>query len=470
MTVESTSLEDYLDAHRERRIAAYLDFLRIPSISGIPEHAGDCRRAAEMLAAELAAAGAEHVEVCETGGHPVVYADHLHAPGAPTVLVYAHYDVQPADPLDLWLTAPFEPFVADGRVIGRGAADDKGQVQMHVRALEAMLATRHALPVNVRYVIEGEEESSSGHLDAWLEGNRDRLAADLALITDTGFFVGNLPAITVGLRGVMAAEIDVTGAPIDLHSGSYGGAVHNPVNALCEIVAALKGPDGRIHIPGFYDDVVPLTEADRAAYAALPFDEAAYREQVGVPALVGEVGYSTLERASARPTLDVNGIWGGFQGEGSKTIIPAHAHAKITCRLVANQEPDSIFDLFRDYVLRIAPPGVTVAVRGFGGGRPSLTPIDHPATQAAARAIEATFGVAPLYMREGGSIPVAASFETIVGLPVVLLGFVNDDCQAHAPNESMVLANFETGIRTIAACFDELAVADLGPAPAKGDA
>jgi acetylornithine deacetylase/succinyl-diaminopimelate desuccinylase-like protein len=468
MTAEPTSLEAYLDAHRERRIATYLDFLRIPSISGIPEHAADCRRAAEMLAAELTAAGAEHVEICETGGHPIVYADHLHAADAPTVLVYGHYDVQPVDPLDLWLTAPFEPFVADGRVVGRGAADDKGQVQMHVRALEAMLATRGDLPVNVKYVFEGEEESSSTHLDAWLEGARDRLTADLALISDTGFFVGNLPAITVGLRGIMAAEIDVTGAPIDLHSGSYGGAVHNPANALCGIVAALKGPDGRILVPGFYDDVVPLTDADKAAYASLPFDEEAYRAQVGVTALVGEVGYSTLERASARPTLDVNGMWGGFQGEGSKTIIPAHAHAKVTCRLVADQDPDRVFELFRDYVVRIAPPGVTVEVRALGGGRPSLTPIDHPATQAAARAIEATFGVAPLYMREGGSIPVAASFETIVGLPVVLLGFANDDCQAHAPNESMVLANFETGIRTIAACFDGLAVADLGATAGRG--
>jgi len=457
MTSETGSLEAYLDEHRERRHAAYLDFLRIPSISGIPDHAGDCRRAAEFLADQLREAGAENVEVCETGGHPVVYADRLHAPGAPTVVVYGHYDVQPVDPIDEWVTAPFEPFIADGRVVGRGAADDKGQIQIHVRALEAILATRGELPVNIRYVFEGEEESSSEHLDAWLEGNRWRLGADIAVISDTGFFDGNRPAITVALRGVAAVEIHVQGAPRDLHSGQFGGTVHNPLNALCEIVAALKGPDGRIRVPGFYDDVVALTDEDRAAFAALPFDDEEYRTSVGVPALYGEVGYTTLERRGARPTLDLNGIWGGFQGAGGKTIIPASAHAKITCRLVADQDPDRIIELLRAYVLQVAPPGVTVRVDAEGGGRPSLTPIDHPATRAAARAIAATFGVEPLYIREGGSIPVTASFTSILGLPVVLLGFTNDDDHAHAPNESMVLANVETGIRTIAACWDELA-------------
>ena len=457
MTSETGSLEAYLDEHRERRHAAYLDFLRIPSISGIPDHAGDCRRAAEFLADQLREAGAENVEVCETGGHPVVYADRLHAPGAPTVVVYGHYDVQPVDPIDEWVTAPFEPFIADGRVVGRGAADDKGQIQIHVRALEAMLATRGELPVNIRYVFEGEEESSSEHLDAWLEGNRWRLGADIAVISDTGFFDGNRPAITVALRGVAAVEIHVQGAPRDLHSGQFGGTVHNPLNALCEIVAALKGPDGRIRVPGFYDDVVALTDEDRAAFAALPFDDEEYRTSVGVPALYGEVGYTTLERRGARPTLDLNGIWGGFQGAGGKTIIPASAHAKMTCRLVADQDPDRIIELLRAYVLQVAPPGVTVRVDAEGGGRPSLTPIDHPATRAAARAIAATFGVEPLYIREGGSIPVTASFTSILGLPVVLLGFTNDDDHAHAPNESMVLANVETGIRTVAACWDELA-------------
>jgi acetylornithine deacetylase/succinyl-diaminopimelate desuccinylase-like protein len=457
MTAETTPLEAYLDEHRERRLAAYLDFLRIPSISGMPEHAADCRRAAEWLADQLRAAGAENVEVCETGGHPVVYGDWLHAGDAPTVVVYGHYDVQPVDPIDEWQTAPFEPFVADGRVVGRGASDDKGQVMLHVRSLEALLATRGSLPVNVRYVFEGEEESSSVHLDAWLEANRERLGADLAVISDTGFFEGNRPAITIGLRGVAALEVHVDAAPRDLHSGGFGGAVNNPLNALCEIVAALKGPDGRIRVPGFYDDVVPLTDADRAAFAALPFDEEAYREATGVPALYGEVGYTTLERRGARPTLDLNGIWGGFQGAGGKTIIPASAHAKITCRLVADQEPDRILDLVRSYIEEVSPPGVTVRVEAQGGGRPSLTPIEHPATRAAARAIQRTFGVAPLYIREGGSVPVCASFETILGLPVVLLGFTNDDDRAHSPNESMVLANAETGILTVAAYWEELA-------------
>ncbi len=466
MTAEPTSLDAYLDQHRERRLAAYLDFLRIPSISGIPDHASDCRRAAEFLADQLRSAGGENVEVCETGGHPIVYADWLHAEGAPTVVVYGHYDVQPVDPIGEWETAPFEPFLADGRVVGRGSADDKGQVMLHVRSLEAQLATRGSLPVNVRYVFEGEEESSSTHLDAWLEGNRERLTADLAVISDTGFFDGNLPAITIALRGVTALEVHVHGAPRDLHSGGFGGAVNNPLNALCEIVAALKGPDGRVRVPGFYDDVVPLTDEDRAAFAALPFDEEAYRVATGVPALYGEVGYTTLERRGARPTLDLNGIWGGFQGAGGKTIIPASAHAKITCRIVADQDPDRIVDLVRAYIEEVAPPGVTVVVDAIGGGRPSLTPIDHPATRAAARAIERTFGVAPLYIREGGSVPICASFETILGLPVVLLGFTNDDDRAHAPNESMILANAETGIRTVAAYWEELAatgVAGLHP-------
>ncbi|MGZ6373011.1 MAG: M20/M25/M40 family metallo-hydrolase, partial [Candidatus Limnocylindria bacterium] len=298
---------------------------------------------------------------------------------------------------------------------------------------------------------------SSIHLDAWLEANRDRLAADVAIISDSGFFEGNIPAITVGLRGISYAQIDVVGSPVDLHSGSYGGAVENPANALARIIAALKGPDGRILIPGFYDDVVALTEADRAALAALPFDEEAYRQQVGVPALVGEVGYSALERRGARPTLDVNGIWGGFEGDGTKTIIPAHAHAKVSCRLVAAQDPARIFELFRAYVEAIAPPGVTTSITYLGGGRPSLTPIDHPATQAAARALEATFGRAPVYIREGGSIPVCASFESILGLPVVLLGFTPPNDNAHAPDEWMDLRNYETAIRTVVRTFDELA-------------
>ncbi len=451
----------YLDASHDARLASYIEFLRIPSVSALPEHAPDCRRAAAWLAEQLAAAGLEHVEVAETGGHPVVYADWLHAPGAPTVLVYGHYDVQPPDPLDEWERAPFEPLVKDRRILARGAADDKGQVHLHLAAAEAILRTRSRFPVNVRYVFEGEEEVSSVHLDAWLEANRERLAADVALISDTSFFEGNLPAITIALRGLMYAQIDVSGPTIDLHSGVHGGAVANPANALAEILAALRGPDGRVRIPGFYDDVVPLSEADRAALAELPFDEEAYRVSLGVPALVGEAGYTTLERRGARPTLDVNGLWGGFTGEGPKTIIPATAHAKVSCRLVADQDPDAIFERFAAFVAEIAPPGVRVDVRFLGGGRPILTPIDHPATRAAARAIEATFGRRPLYIREGGSVPVAASFAGLLGLPVVLLGFAPPDGNFHAPNEWMDLENYEGGIRTIVRFFDEIAVRGL---------
>ena len=462
MTTSPADLEAYFDATAERRLARYLDYIRIPSVGGMREHDADTRRAAEVLAEELQEAGLDHVELSETGGHPVVYADWLHAIGAPTILVYAHYDVQPGDPLDLWETAPFEPVVRDGRVLGRGSADDKAHVQMLARVAEALLEVRGGLPVNLKLVVEGEEESSSLHLDDWLSANRERLTADLAMVCDTGFFEGNLPSLCVGLRGIVYVEVDVEGPEVDLHSGQFGGSVVNPATALVEILAALKGPDGRVRVPGFYDDVVPLTEQDRAAYAELPFDEAAWMAEIGVDALAGESGFSTLERLSGRPTLDINGIWGGFTGDGPKTIIPAHAHAKVSCRLVADQDPERIFGALRDHIVAIAPPGVRVTVRSLGMGRGTLTPIDHPATQAAARAIEATFGTAPLYYREGGSVPVASSFERILGLPVVLIGFMNPDSRAHAPNENMVLANFETGLRTLVRMFDELAAYPRG--------
>jgi acetylornithine deacetylase/succinyl-diaminopimelate desuccinylase-like protein len=373
------------------------------------------------------------------------------------VLVYGHYDVQPVDPLDLWESPPFEPVVKEGRMLARGASDCKCHLAMHIRAAEALLATQKSLPVNLKFVFEGEEESSSVHLDAWLEANRDRLKADFAVISDTSFFEGNLPAITIALRGLVYFQLDVTGSRLDLHSGVYGGAVDNPANALCAIVAALKGPDGRVNVPGFYDDVVELTQADREAFAALPLDQEAYRESIGVPAFFGEPGFTILEQLGARPTLDVNGIWGGFEGEGAKTIIPAHAHAKISCRLVANQEPERIFELIAAYVAEIAPKSIRYSFQRLGDGRPSLTPIDYPATQAAARAIESTFGFSPLYIREGGSVPVCASFESILGISTVLLGFAPADGQFHAPNEWMWMSNFETGIRTIARYWHEIA-------------
>jgi acetylornithine deacetylase/succinyl-diaminopimelate desuccinylase-like protein len=458
--VADEALERFLQETREERLESFKEFLRIPSISGIPSHAGDCRAAAEFVAADLRTAGMEHVEVCETGGHPVVYADWLHASGKPTVLVYCHYDVQPVDPLDLWESPPFVPVVKDGQMLARGSADDKSQLHMHVRALEALLRTRGRLPINVRLVFEGEEEASSVHLDAWLAANKDRLTSDFAVISDTPFFEGNRPAITVGLRGLVYFQLDVTGSTIDLHSGGYGGAVDNPVNALCQIVAALKGPDGRITVPGFYDDVVDLTPADREAFARLGLDDEEYRKSLGVPELHGEPGYTTLERIGARPTLDVCGIWGGFEGDGPKTIIPAHAHAKISCRLVADQDPEKIFGLVADHIARVAPSSIRYSIQRLGDGRPSLTPIDGPTTQAAVRALGATFGVEPLFMREGGSVPVCASFESLLGISTVLLGFAPPDGRFHAPNEWMSMANYETGIRTIARYWDEVARID----------
>ena len=457
MAADPNALEAHLTANRERRMEDYTAFLSIPSISALAAHNADSQRAAEWLAGALRAAGLEHVSAEQTGGNPIVYGDWLHAGAdAPTVLVYGHYDVQPVDPLDLWESPPFQPIVKGNRLQARGASDDKGQVMIHVAALDALLATRGGAPVNLKYVVEGEEESSSVHLDGWLQANRERLAADLAVISDTGFFEGNRPAITVGLRGIAAYQLDVRGPGVDLHSGSYGGTVENPIYALAAILAQLKGPDGRVRVPGFYDDVRTLSETDRAAFAALPMDEDAYLAETGSPMLHGEPDFSTLERKGGRPTLEINGIWGGFQGDGSKTIIPAHAHAKLTCRLVVDQEPERTFNKVRDYILAIAPPTVRVELTYFGGGLPSLTPIEHPATRAAARAIEATFGVEPLYIREGGSIPVAASFEDILGLPVVLLGFTPPDDRAHSPNEYMNLDNYETGIRTVVRFFDEL--------------
>ena len=450
-------LERYLDATRDERFAEYQAFLRIPSIGALPAHKDDMVRAATWLADRLDEAGLEHAEVSPTDGHPVVYADWLHAPDAPTVLIYGHYDVQPVDPLDLWGSPPFEPVIRDGRILARGAADDKGQIHAHLRAAEALLRVRGEFPVNVRYVFEGEEESSSVHLPAWLEANQDRLSADVAIISDTGFFEGNLPAITISLRGLLYTQIDVVGADVDLHSGGYGGAVQNPANALAHILAALKGPDGRIRVPGFYDEVVALTDTEKAALDALPWDDETYRDSINVPALVGEVGYSTLERRATRPTLDVNGIWGGFQGDGAKTIIPAHAHAKVSCRLVADQDPHVIFERLQAFIAEIAPPGVTTSVRMLGAGRPSRTPMDHPVAQAAARALERTFGQPPVFIREGGSIPVTAEFEHRLGLPVVLLGFAQPGENAHAPNEWMDLDNYEGAIRAIIATFDEVA-------------
>ncbi|HUW77471.1 MAG TPA: dipeptidase [Candidatus Nanopelagicaceae bacterium] len=459
--MSNSDLEAFLTSTAVERLESYKEFLRIPSISTLPQRAPDCRRAAVWLADELGRIGIENAEVSETAGLPMVYGDWIHAPGAPTVLVYGHYDVQPVEPLSEWHTDPFEPAVSGNRMIGRGAADDKGQIHIHLKAVEALLATRSRIPVNLRFIFEGEEEASSAHLSDWLESNRHRLSADVAIISDTGFFDGNIPAITVGLRGITYIQIDVTGPSGDLHSGSFGGTVKNPANALCEILANLKDDSGRVLVTGFYDDVIPLSETDRKEFAALPFNETAYLASIGVPELVGEEGYTTLERRGARPTLDINGIWSGFQGEGSMTIIPASAHAKVSCRLVANQDPIDIAERLSAYILESSPPGVKTQVQFLGSGRPSLMPLDHPAVRAAADALDATFGRQPVYVREGGSIPACEKLATTFGLPIVLLGFTPPDDNAHAPNESMDLDNYERAIRTVIQYFDNLATASL---------
>jgi acetylornithine deacetylase/succinyl-diaminopimelate desuccinylase-like protein len=456
---------DDLDAHLHTtaatRLDAFQELLRIPSISALSEHAEACQTAATWIADALKEAGLEHVEVSPTEGRPVVYADWLHADGAPTVIIYAHYDVQPVDPLELWHKPPFEPVIEDGRLFARGAADDKSHIALLTNAAATWLAVRGRLPINLRVVFEGEEESGSDHLDHWLVANRGRLTADLAVISDSGFFDGNLPAITTGLRGMMYAQVDVSGPSQDLHSGGYGGTLRNPATVLAEIIASLHDADGRVDLPGFYDEVRPLDGDERAEFARLPFDEAAYMAEMGVDALYGESGFTTLERRGGRPTLDVNGLWGGFQGEGAKTIIPAHAHAKVSCRLVPDQDPKVIFEALRQRVAALTPDGVRSEVTLINTGHPSLSPLDHPATLAAARCLEEVFGQAPLFVREGGSVPVTASFASILGLPVTLVGFMNPDCRAHSPNEFVRLDNWEAGHRAMVRYWAALATAGI---------
>lgn len=449
--------EAQLVAAHAARMQRYADFLAIPSVSAIPEHAPDCRKAAEWLAAELRRIGAQRVEVSETGGHPIVVGERIEDSNLPTIVIYGHYDVQPGDPLDLWKTSPFEPIVRDGRMLGRGSADDKGQILIHLAALEALLSTRGKLPVNVKYLFEGEEESSSVNLERWMTANPERCSGDAVIISDTGFFDGNLPALTVGLRGITYLQVDVRNSDVDLHSGSYGGSVINPANALAAMIASLHDENRHVTVPGFYDDVVELSSEDRAAFAALPFNEASFLAGIDAKATQGEAGYSTVERRGGRPTLDVNGIWGGFTGDGSKTIIPAHAHAKISCRLVTAQDPARIALQVEAALKAAAPRGLDVEVRNLGNGYPFLTPLGDPYLTAAAAALKETFGAEPLYLREGGSIPIAALFQRELSLPVVLLGFTPPDDNAHAPNESMDLGNFEGGIRTVIRALDAIA-------------
>jgi acetylornithine deacetylase/succinyl-diaminopimelate desuccinylase-like protein len=455
---------EHVIAYAERNRRAFLErllgFLRIPSISTDPAHQPDVALAAEFVAEELRRIGLEHVAIMPTARHPVVYADWLHAPGKPTVLFYGHYDVQPADPVESWTTGPFDPTVRNGELFARGATDDKGQVFITLKALEAHLRAAGRLPVNVKLIIEGEEEIGSPSLDAFIAAHADRLAADLALVHDTTMFRKGLPSICYGIRGLVYFQVDVRGTRGDLHSGSFGGAVVNPINALAGMIAALKDAGGRITIPGFYDDVRPLSGAEREAIAALPFDEEAFRDRLGAPALFGEQGYTTLERVWARPTLDVNGLRGGWTGPGAKTVIAATAMAKLSLRLVPDQEPHKIAERFEAHLRRICPPSVHLTLTRIpGGAKPWLAPIDHPFIQAAARALERGFGAKPVFIREGGSIPVVATLTEVLKLPCVLVGFGLPDCAAHAPDEKLDLDCFYGGIRGVAYYYQELAAA-----------
>ncbi len=457
MSASIEAVDDFLRRTAGERLAEFQEFLRIPSIAGLSEHAPDVRDGAEWIAARMREIGLEHVDVSETDGQPVVYADWLHAEGAPTVVVYAHYDVQPVDPLDLWLRPPFEPRVEDGRIYARGAADDKGQVHLHLWAAKAWLETHGRLPINLRYVIEGEEEVGSPNFETWLQVNRERLAADIVVVTDTGFYEGNHPALTVSLRGNMYLQVDVEGPRQDLHSGAFGGMVQNPANALARILASLRDGRGHITVPGFYDEAPLLSDAERDEFARLPFDESVFAEGIGVPELFGETGYSPLERKGMRPTLDICGMWAGFIGEGSKTIIPAHAHAKVSCRLAPGMDPNTTFRRVHDAIMAVDVPGVRVDVTRLDEMWPFVVSPEHPAAATAAACLREVFGEEPFFIHEGGSIGAVASFDRVLGLPVVLLGFTNPDDQAHSPNELLVLANYEGGTRTLVRYWEALA-------------
>lgn len=430
--------------------------LRIPSISTLPEHKGDCRRAALMLADELRRIGMEHVRLIEIEGHPLVYGDWLHAAGKPTVLCYGHYDVQPADPLDEWHTPPFEPTERHGNLYARGAVDDKGQVWAQVKALESLLASTRALPLNVRVLFEGEEEVGGEGIGAYVASMPADLKADFALVSDTELFAPGLPTLCVGLRGMIYTEIEVRGAKTDLHSGMYGGAAPNPFVALAQMLARLKDQEGRILIPGFYDDLIPPGAAELAAWRSLPFDEEQYRiAEVGSKTLVGESGYSVLERTWARPTLDVHGMPGGFIGAGAKTVIPAKALAKVSMRLVPGMTPAKAFAQYKKYVLEIAPAGVDVDVRLIHSGDPCLIPVDNPYIQAATRALQQVWGKETVFIRSGGSIPIVGDFARHLNLPSVMMGFGLPDDNLHAPNEKFNLKNFELGIQSLIRFLEE---------------
>ena len=447
----------YIEANQDRYIEELKQFLRIPSISTAIKHRPDMDHCAQFVHEELRRIGIPRVETFSTNGHPIVYGECLEGPEKPTVLFYGHYDIQPVDPLELWTTGPFEPTIRNGELYARGAADDKGPVWMHFKAVEAHLKARGSLPVNLKFLIEGEEEIGSTHLDEFIQNHRDLLKADVALISDTAMFNRNLPAISYGLRGLAYFQLDLKGSNRDLHSGSFGGAVINPNFALAQIILSIKNTDGQILIPGFYDDVLSISKQETKKLSQLPFDEENFQRDLDVPELFGEKGYSTIERLWCRPTLEINGMYGGFIGEGAKTVIPAQASAKISMRLVPNQDPDRIADLFEAHLRKITPASVKLKLTRMQGGKPWVTSTDQPSMQIASCAFKKGFGKTPAFIRQGGSIPVVATFRETLGLSTVLMGVGLPDENAHAPNEKLDLGNFQNGIVTSAYFFQEFA-------------
>ncbi len=438
----------YLDENKDRFVDELLDLLRIPSVSADSNHNEDTARCADAVKARLIEAGCDLAEVIPTDGHPMVYGEKIIDPNLPTVLCYGHYDVQPPDPLDLWTSGPFDPVIKDEKIYARGACDDKGQFYMHVKALEMMHKTG-TMKTNIKFIIEGEEEVGSEHLEDFLKAYKEKLQADIILVSDTSMISLEHPSIETGLRGLAYMEVEVTGPNRDLHSGVYGGGVANPINVLAKMIASLQDENNKITIPGFYDKVVDLTDTERKAINDAPFDLEAYKKELGINAVQGESGYTTLERTGIRPTLDCNGIWGGYTGEGAKTVLPSKAYAKISMRLVPNQNPDEISELFKKHFESIAPDSVKVQVTAHHGGYPVVTPTDSPAYLSASRAVETTFGKKPIPTRGGGSIPIIAMFEEILGLKTVLLGFGLDNDNIHSPNEKYDIANYFKGIETI---------------------
>jgi acetylornithine deacetylase/succinyl-diaminopimelate desuccinylase-like protein len=440
--------KDYQEKNKDRFLNELLELLRIPSISAKTENKPDMVKCAEAVKQRLLEAGADKVEIYPTDGHPIVYGEKIIDPSKPTVLVYGHYDVQPPEPLNLWKNEPFDPTIIDGKIFARGSCDDKGQVYMHVKALEILVKT-NTLTNNIKFCIEGEEEVGSPNLGKFVTAHKDLLKADCVLISDSAMISLDTPSLDIGLRGLSYIEVEVTGPNRDLHSGVYGGAVANPITILAKMIASLHDENNHISIPGFYDDVLVSSDEERALMAKAPFDEKEYREDLGVKELWGEKGYSTNERTGIRPTLELNGIWGGYTGEGAKTVLPSKAFAKISARLVPNQESDKITTLLIDHLQKIAPANVTVKASLHHGGEPYVTPIDSNAYKAASKAIEATFGKSPIPVRGGGSIPICALFEKELGIKIVLMGFGLDSDNLHSPNEKFDLANFYKGIETI---------------------